>query len=54
MEAREPGSGNAGKDDRSAYILLATTPDAHFDHLEGPEGAVLELPAWSAAVIRVR
>ena len=43
-----------GRGERSAHILLATTPDARFEHLDRSDGAELSLPAWSAAVVRVR
>lgn len=44
----------AGEEERSAFVLLATSPDARFERIGGPGSAVLALPAWSAAVIRVR
>ena len=40
--------------EQSARILLSTTPDAHLEHTDGADGAELALPAWSAAIVRVR
>lgn len=51
MFAMTPADGHG---ERSARILLATTPDARFEHPDGPSDPVLTMPAWSAAVIRLR